>query len=94
MGYPLTAKQRFPMTKMRYEQATSRLSARERRRRCDEGIRKIRLSDKQPNSCGFSPHYFWQKRQKSYRGGLPAFPPGCSAKRQARLSGNSKEETV
>ena len=46
------------------------------------------------HSCGFSPHYFWQKRQKSYRGGLPAFPPGCSAKRQARLSGDSKEETV
>ena len=46
------------------------------------------------NSCGFSPHYFWQKRQKSYRGGVPAFPPGCSAKRQTRLSGDSKEETV
>ena len=47
MEYPLTAKRRFPMTKMRYEQAASRLSDRERRRRCDEGIRKIRLSDKQ-----------------------------------------------
>ena len=47
MEYPLTAKRQFPMTKMRYEQATSRLSEREIRHRCDEGIRKIRLSDKQ-----------------------------------------------
>lgn len=44
MEYPLTAKHRFPMTKMRYEQAASRLSARERHRRCDP----IRPSTKRP----------------------------------------------
>lgn len=91
MEYPLTAKHRFPMTKMRYEQATSRLSERERRRRCDEGIRKIRLSDKQ--LWLLSP-LLLAKKAEIIQGGVPAFPPGCSAKRQARLSGNSKEETV
>ena len=44
MEHPLTAEHRLTMTKMRYEQAASRLSVRERDRRCDP----IRSSTKRP----------------------------------------------
>ena len=91
MEYPLTAKQRFPMTKMRYEQAASRLSASERRRRCDEGIRKIRLSDKQ---LWFLSPLLLAKKAEVIQGRGSCIPARLFSQTEGPPVGHSKEGTV